>query len=107
MRFIIPLEIGDVIVSRTLLICYDIEEDKDRTDLIELLEYYHLARIQYSVFFGSIPDTEYRILIRRIRDGFTRESIKIMIMEICERCMDRVILINEEIPTQLSDFMVL
>lgn len=97
---------GDL-MSKTLLICYDIEKDRDRNDLIELLQYYHLVRIQYSVFFGTIPDKEYRDLIRRIRDEFTKETIKIMIMEICERCMERVILIHEEIPKKLADFVVL
>lgn len=101
-----PLYIGEK-MTRTLLICYDIEKDRDRNDLIELLQYFHLARVQYSLFFGVIPDKEYRELIRRIRSEFTRDSIKILIMEMCERCMERVILIQEELPKPLTDFMIL
>ena len=91
----------------TILVCYDIEKDRDRSDLIELLIYYHLARIQYSVFLGSVSESEYRELIRRIKSEFTRDSVKILILEICERCQQRVIVINEEISQAFDDFVVL
>lgn len=94
-------------MGRTLLICYDIEKDRDRNDLIEFLTYYHLIRIQYSVFLGSVSDAEYRDLIRRVREEFSRETVKILILEICERCMQRAIVINEDISHPPDDFLIL
>ena len=66
----------------TILVCYDIEKDRVRIVLINILNYYHLARIQYSVFLGSVSESEYRVLIRRIKSEFTRDSVKILILEI-------------------------
>lgn len=94
-------------MTRNLLVCYDIEDDRDRNNLIELLIYYHLARIQYSVFLGSLSESEYRDFIKRVKEEFSRKSMKILILEICERCIERVILINEEIYTPANDFVVL
>jgi CRISPR-associated protein Cas2 len=81
-----------------LIVCYDVEKTKDRNKVIKVLEYYGLKRIQYSVFMGSLTETKLHQMNTRIKREFTKPSIKILVIEVCNACMERALLVHEELP---------
>ncbi len=84
--------------QKHLIVCYDVEKTKDRNKVIKVLEYYGLKRVQYSVFMGTIPETRLSQMNARIKREFTKPSIKILVIEVCNACMERALLVHEEIP---------
>ncbi|MDX8551916.1 CRISPR-associated endonuclease Cas2 [Methanospirillum sp. J.3.6.1-F.2.7.3] len=90
-----------------LIVCYDVEKTKDRNKVIKVLEYYGLKRIQYSVFMGSLTDTRLHQMNTRIKREFTKPSIKILVIEVCNACMERALLVHEELPKVNRKFEVI
>jgi CRISPR-associated protein Cas2 len=90
-----------------LIVCYDVEKTKDRNKVIKVLEYYGLKRIQYSVFMGSLTETRLHQMNTRIKREFTKPSIKILVIEVCNACMERALLVHEELPKVNRKFEVI
>ena len=93
--------------SRHVIVCYDIVKAKDRNRVIGILEYYTLTRVQYSVFMGTLTETRYAQMAARIQKECTSPTIKVLIIEVCAACMERAIMIHEEIPRNEKPFDVL
>jgi len=81
-----------------LVIMYDIKETKTRTALSKLLEYYGLQRAQYSVFIGELDRPGFRELEGRIRNYGLEPGDKVRIIELCEACRKKMIVIGEDVP---------
>ena len=90
-----------------LIVCYDVEKTKDRNKVINVLEYYGLTRVQYSVFMGSLTDTRLHQMNVRIKREFKKPSIKILVIEVCNACMERALLVHEELPKVNRQFEVI
>lgn len=56
------------------MVCYDIEENKTRTKLSDLLELHGFDRIQYSVFVGKIPIGRWQKLWSEIEKLYTEKG---------------------------------
>lgn len=92
--------------SKLVLVAYDITENPIRNRLIDVLFYYGLARVQYSVFLGYVGETHYERMVRQIYDEFEPEDVKILILEVCKGCFKNIISINYDIPSEAPKFIV-
>jgi len=72
------------------LVAYDIEDNSKRSKIAELLQYYGLARIQYSVFAGEIPVRKLKEMNEILFDFELEDDDNITIVSICENCKDDV-----------------
>lgn len=81
------------------LVIYDIEETKNRNDLIKKLRHYGLKRIQKSVFSGYL-NKEKRLMIKNeIKENILSEKDSILQVEICENCKELITQLgNNKIP---------
>ena len=86
------------------IIIYDIEETKNRNDLIKKLRHYGLIRIQKSVFAGHLNKNRRQELRKKIEHNILAEKDSIIQLEICEKCKDQIALIgNSTLPTKEKD----
>ncbi len=72
------------------MVAYDIEDNSKRSKIAELLQYYGLARIQYSVFAGEIPVRKLKEMNEILFDFELEDDDNITIVSICENCKDDV-----------------
>lgn len=79
-----------VINSKYVLVAYDIEDNGKRSKIAELLQYYGLARIQYSVFAGEIPTRKLKEVSNILFDMELENDDNITIVPICENCKENV-----------------
>lgn len=79
-----------LIADKYLIVAYDIENNKLRTEIAELLQYYGLVRIQYSVFAGEISASHSSKLPSELFAMNTGEDDNITIITLCERCKGSV-----------------
>ena len=56
-------------IRSEFLISYDIEENKKRTKLFQILRNYGLFPIQKSVFWGFLTKAEYNAIARHVKDS--------------------------------------
>ena len=91
------------------VIIYDIEETKNRNDLIKKLRHYGLKRIQKSVFSGYLDQEKRNKIKNEIEENMLSEKDSIIQLEICENCKDRITAIgNNKIPSDKEEeYMVL
>ncbi len=91
------------------VIIYDIEETKNRNDLIKKLRHYGLKRIQKSVFSGYLDQEKRNKIKNEIEENILSEKDSIIQLEICENCKDRITAIgNNKIPSDKEEeYMVL
>lgn len=80
---------------RCIYVIYDIQDDGVRSALANLLLFYGLHRIQYSVFNGLIPMDEKNSLLREIDSLSLGSEDKIHIFDLCKNCMKNAIIIGE------------
>ncbi|RLF40312.1 MAG: CRISPR-associated endonuclease Cas2 [Thermoplasmata archaeon] len=82
---------------RFIHVSYDISDDSLRNEVAELLLFYGLHRIQYSVFQGSIHIYDKRELIERLKDLGLSSDDSIQIVDLCERCREDIIVIGRSV----------
>jgi CRISPR-associated protein Cas2 len=81
---------GEFIRSKYLIVAYDIEDNKVRSDIAELLQYYGLIRIQYSVFAGDVRETDVEKLSNILFEKNLAEDDDITIFNLCQNCQGSI-----------------
>jgi CRISPR-associated protein Cas2 len=79
-----------------LMVLYDISDDPTRNLMVEHLEYQGLARIQYSVFRGMIPQGRLKAIVSGCRSICTDREDRVLIVPICASCRRRMIQIHDD-----------
>lgn len=92
--------------EKFVIVAYDISEDGIRNNLIDVLFYFSLSRVQYSVFLGYIGEKYFDLMVERIYSEFEHENVKILIVEICKGCFKNIISINYDIPRKKQKHLV-
>ncbi|MCC6395363.1 MAG: CRISPR-associated endonuclease Cas2 [Bryobacterales bacterium] len=69
----------------SLVLVYDIENDRIRTRVSDICLDYGLERIQFSAFFGKLNRNRRQELALRLADQVGDESARIRIFPICEQ----------------------
>ena len=70
-----------------ILICYDIDNDKRRKKIADLLETYGI-RVNYSVFEIKVNKTKFKHLINSLKD-ISKKGDNIRIYHLCENCINK------------------
>jgi len=81
---LLPLPVGKGSPEVSVLLIYDIENDRLRTRASEICLDYGLQRIQFSAFFGKLNRNRRQELALRLKNEMGDESARIRIMPICE-----------------------
>ena len=68
----------------SIVLIYDIEDDRVRTRVSEICLDYGLERIQFSAFFGKLNRNRREELALRLRRELEGESARVRIFPICE-----------------------
>ena len=68
----------------SLVLIYDIEDDRLRTRAADICLDYGLERIQFSAFFGKLNRNRRQELALRIQNEVGKESARIRIIPVCE-----------------------
>lgn len=79
-----PLPVGRGSPEVSLVLIYDIENDRIRTRVSEICLDYGLERIQFSAFFGKLNRNRRQELALRIQRECGRESARVRIVPVCE-----------------------
>ena len=79
-----PLPIGKGSPEVSIVLIYDIEDDRLRTRTSEICLNYGLERIQFSAFFGKLNRNRRQELALRIQRELESESARVYIYPICE-----------------------
>ena len=74
---------------------YDIQDDTLRNNLANILLFYGLHRIQYSVFSGVIPIEDRNNLLEEINFLDLGKEDKIHFFDLCKNCMDNAIIMGK------------
>lgn len=83
------------------LIIYDIQETKNRNDLIKKLRHYGLKRIQKSVFSGYLNQTKREMIKNEIKNNILSKKDSIIQLEVCNSCKDQITKFgNAQIPAK-------
>jgi CRISPR-associated protein Cas2 len=80
-----PLQIGRGSPEVSLLLIYDIEDDRLRTRTSDICLDYGLERIQFSAFFGKLNRNRRQELALRLQRELGQESARIRIIPVCEQ----------------------
>ena len=78
-----PLPVGKGSPEVSIVLIYDIEDDRLRTRTSEICLDYGLERIQFSAFFGKLNRNRRQELALRIQRELDRESARVYIYPIC------------------------
>lgn len=73
-----------------LLIAYDIQDDKRRKKISDILEAFGY-RVNFSVFEISISKTKYAKLLRHLQEILAKKEDSLRIYHICENCIKQSI----------------
>jgi len=79
-----PLQVGKGSPEVSLVLIYDIENDRMRNRASEICLDYGLERIQFSAFFGKLNRNRRQELALKLRNELADESARIRIIPICE-----------------------
>ncbi|MGH9619741.1 MAG: CRISPR-associated endonuclease Cas2 [Bryobacteraceae bacterium] len=80
-----PLPVGRGSPEVSLVLIYDIEDDKLRTRVSEICLNYGLERIQFSAFFGKLNRNRRQELSLRLQREVGKNSGRIRIIPVCEQ----------------------
>jgi CRISPR-associated protein Cas2 len=80
-----PLQIGKGSPEVSLVLIYDIENDRLRSRAADICLNYGLARIQFSAFFGKLNRNRRQELALRLQSELGDESGRIRIIPVCEQ----------------------
>ena len=79
-----PLPVGKGSPEVSLVLIYDIENDRIRTRTADICLDYGLERIQFSAFFGKLNRNRRQELALKIQNEIGKESARIRIIPVCE-----------------------
>lgn len=77
-----PLPVGKGSPEVSLVLIYDIENDRVRTRASEICLDYGLERIQYSAFFGKLNRNRRQELALRLQNTCLKENARIRIIPV-------------------------
>ena len=80
-----PLPLGKGSPEVSLVLIYDIENDRLRTRVSDVCLDYGLERIQFSAFFGKLNRNRRQELALRLRNELGNESGRVRIIPVCEQ----------------------
>lgn len=69
----------------TVLVLYDIANDRKRTKAADVCLDYGLSRIQYSAFLGEISSTRREELLAKLRRLLTGADARVHVFPLCEK----------------------
>jgi CRISPR-associated protein Cas2 len=79
-----PLPVGKGKPEVSVVLIYDIEDDRVRTRTSDICLDYGLERIQFSAFFGKLNRNRRQELALRLQSEVGAESARIRIIPVCE-----------------------
>jgi CRISPR-associated protein Cas2 len=79
-----PLQVGRGNPEVSLVLIYDIEEDRIRTRVADICLDYGLERIQFSAFFGRLNRNRRQELSLRLQAEIGDESARVRVIPVCE-----------------------
>lgn len=79
-----PRPVGKGSPEVSLVLVYDIEDDRIRNRVSDICLDYGLERIQYSAFFGKLNRNRRQELALRIQEEIGPERARIRVFQICE-----------------------
>ena len=80
-----PLPLGKGSPEVSLVLIYDIENDRLRTRAADICMNYGLERIQFSAFFGKLNRNRRQELALRLQRELGKQSGRIRIIPVCEQ----------------------
>jgi len=80
-----PLAVGRGSPEVSLVLIYDIEDDRLRTRVADICFDYGLERIQFSAFFGKLNRNRRQELALRLQRELGNKSGRIRIIPLCEQ----------------------
>ena len=80
-----PLPLGKGSPEVSLVLIYDIEEDRLRTRISDVCLDYGLERIQFSAFFGKLNRNRRQELALKLQNELGNESGRLRIIPVCEQ----------------------
>jgi CRISPR-associated protein Cas2 len=79
-----PLQVGRGSPEVSLVLIYDIEEDRLRTRVADICLDYGLERIQFSAFFGRLNRNRRQELSLRVQAEIGNRSARVRVIPVCE-----------------------
>src|ERR1700690_4574590 len=80
-----PLPVGKGSPEVSLVLIYDIEDDRLRTRASDICLDYGLERIQFSAFFGKLNRNRRQELALRLQNELGDENGRVRIIPVCEQ----------------------
>jgi CRISPR-associated protein Cas2 len=90
-----PLLVGKGSPEVSVVLIYDIEDDRLRTRTSEICMDYGLERIQFSAFFGKLNRNRRQELALRLQTELGDESARIRIIPVCEQDLKDMWVFNQ------------
>lgn len=90
-----PLAVGKGSPEVSLVLIYDIENDRLRTRAADICFDYGLERIQFSAFFGRLNRNRRQELALKLRNEVGAESARIRMIPVCEEDLKDVWLLDQ------------
>ena len=82
-------------------VMYDIAEDRARTAVAKACKRAGLYRVQYSVFLGTLPPTEFDELRLEVEDHVDPERDKVYLFTMSKRSLQSTILLGQAFDKKL------
>jgi CRISPR-associated protein Cas2 len=79
-----PLQVGRGSPETSLVLIYDVEEDRIRTRVADICLDYGLERIQFSAFFGRLNRNRRQELSLRVQAEIGDQSARVRVVPVCE-----------------------
>lgn len=90
-----PLPVGRGSPEVSLVLIYDIEDDKLRTRAANICLDYGLERIQFSAFFGKLNRNRRQELSLRLQRELGNNSGRIRIIPVCEQDLKEMWILDQ------------
>jgi CRISPR-associated protein Cas2 len=96
---------GEVAVEEhSIVVIYDIPDDRTRTRISEACLDYGLARVQYSAFRGKLTRNKREELFLRLKGLLGEKAGKILVQPICEKDLKGALAVeNEKAPESIGE----
>jgi CRISPR-associated protein Cas2 len=90
-----PLQMGKGSPEVSLVLIYDIENDRLRTRASDICMNYGLERIQFSAFFGKLNRNRRQELALHLQREMGGENARIRIIPVCEQDLKDMWILNQ------------
>jgi CRISPR-associated protein Cas2 len=90
-----PLPVGKGGPEVSMVLIYDIEDDRLRTRASDICLDYGLQRIQFSAFFGKLNRNRRQELALKLRSEVGQQSARIRIIPVCEEDLKDMWLLDQ------------